>query len=518
VEDVQDHALRVLEPLDHEAVPARGPDEDDVLTLEDAVIDHLEDGSALRSDQPLVVPDLDVVGQFRGEGHVADRDLQGRVTRYLDGLAPALLDRLVHVLDEPSGLPVAFEVEDHPVEPVVLPDADVGDREDPWRARLLLPFGRRITRERFHPVSGVSGVVDIVPALVDVITVGIVRTIGVVVRGVRVILAITGIVIQGIVVHGGRVSGRVVVGGAARNEHETRHRRNRRQTQATVPTLDADTGSAGSHDHPSSLHGPSRDDVRSPDQRGPTSSRTIAGRRDAPTVAVPSTTGFATRDAADRRRTGQVAHGRPERPQGSGGTVGEMRDRMLRGELYLAGDPELRSANLRAQRLLDRYNAPGFADDRAARDALLRDLLGQVGERVTVLPTLRCDYGSHIAIGTGTFVNYGAVLLDVAAITVGADVQIATGVQLLTATHPVDPVVRRAGWESGAPITLGDNVWLGGGVIVCPGVTIGPDTVVGAGAVVVRDLPTGVVAVGNPARILRPITDDDRVTVPDSSA
>lgn len=195
--------------------------------------------------------------------------------------------------------------------------------------------------------------------------------------------------------------------------------------------------------------------------------------------------------------------------------MGEMRDRMLRGELYLANDPELRSANLRAQRLLERYNAPGFADDRPARDALLRDLLGQVGERVTVLPTLRCDYGSHITIGTGTFVNYGAVFLDVAAITVGADVQIATGVQLLTATHPVDPVARRAGWESGAPITLGDNVWLGGGVIVCPGVTIGPDTVVGAGAVVTRDLPPGVVAVGNPARILRPITDDDRVTVPD---
>jgi maltose O-acetyltransferase len=197
--------------------------------------------------------------------------------------------------------------------------------------------------------------------------------------------------------------------------------------------------------------------------------------------------------------------------------MGEMRERMLRGELYVADDPELQAANLRAQRLLDRYNAPGFADDRAARDIILRELLGAVGEQVTVLPTLRCDYGDHIGIGSGTFVNYGAILLDVAPITVGAHVQIATGVQLLTATHPIDPVARRAGWESGAPITLGDNVWLGGGVIVCPGITIGQDTVVGAGAVVTRDLPAGVVAVGNPARILRSITDDDRVSVPDRS-
>ena len=106
-------------------------------------------------------------------------------------------------------------------------------------------------------------------------------------------------------------------------------------------------------------------------------------------------------------------------------------------------------------------------------------------------------------------------MLDVAPITIGASCQIATCVQLLTATHPIDPGPRRAGWESGAPIVLGDNVWLGGGVIVCPGVTIGDDTVVGAGAVVTRDLPAGVVAVGNPARVLRGISAHDRVDVPE---
>lgn len=99
--------------------------------------------------------------------------------------------------------------------------------------------------------------------------------------------------------------------------------------------------------------------------------------------------------------------------------------------------------------------------------------------------------------------NFGAILLDVARIRIGADVQLGPNVQLLTATHPLEPEPRRAKWESGKPITIGDNVWLGGGVIVCPGVTIGENTVVGAGAVVVRDLPANVVAVGNPARVVR---------------
>jgi maltose O-acetyltransferase len=105
-------------------------------------------------------------------------------------------------------------------------------------------------------------------------------------------------------------------------------------------------------------------------------------------------------------------------------------------------------------------------------------------------------------------------MLDVAAVTIGAACQIATRVQFLTATHPIDPLPRRLGWESGEPIVLGDNVWLSGGVIVCPGVTIGDDTVVGAGAVVTRDLPASVVAAGVPARVIREIGDRDRIAVP----
>jgi maltose O-acetyltransferase len=187
---------------------------------------------------------------------------------------------------------------------------------------------------------------------------------------------------------------------------------------------------------------------------------------------------------------------------------------MLRGELYLASDPELVADRARAHALLERYNASRH-EERELRDRLLRELLGEVGEGVVVRPSFRCDYGRYISIGAGTFVNFDCVMLDVAPIRIGAACQLATCVQLLTPTHPIDPEPRRLGWEAAEPIRIGDNVWLGGGAIVCPGVTIGDDTVVGAGAVVTRDLPAGVVAVGNPARVLRNIDERDRVVVPE---
>src|SRR3954470_1873340 len=192
--------------------------------------------------------------------------------------------------------------------------------------------------------------------------------------------------------------------------------------------------------------------------------------------------------------------------------MGEMRERMLRGELYIADDPDNAAEFGRTQELVARLNgsAPGEWDE---RDALLRRMLRHVGEGVVVRAPFYCEYGA-ISIGDRTFVNVDAVMLDVAPITIGAACQIATRAQLLTATHPVDPEPRRLGWEYGEPITIGDNVWLGGGVIVCPGVIIGEDTVVGAGAVVTRDLPSGVVAYGNPARVVREIGDRDRVRLP----
>ena len=177
---------------------------------------------------------------------------------------------------------------------------------------------------------------------------------------------------------------------------------------------------------------------------------------------------------------------------------------MLRGGLYIADDPELAADHARAQKLLERYNVTRHTEQ-DERDRLLRELLAEVGDGVVVKPPFRCDYGSQISIGADTFVNYGCVILDVVPVRIGAHCQVATNVQLLAATHPVDPEPRRERWEYGKPITIGDNVWLGGGAIVCPGVTIGDDTVVGAGAVVTRDLPSRVVAVGNPARVLRTI-------------
>lgn len=177
-------------------------------------------------------------------------------------------------------------------------------------------------------------------------------------------------------------------------------------------------------------------------------------------------------------------------------------ERMRAGELYIADDPELAELHLRAQDNVQAYNATPARDHRTQL-RLLQQLLGSVGEGTTIRPPLSVDYGSHIRIGARTFANFGLVALDVAEIVIGDDVQFGPNVQLLTPTHPVDPEPRRAKWEAGAPITIGDNVWLGGGAIVLAGVTIGENTVVGAGAVVTKDLPPNVVAVGNPARVIR---------------
>jgi maltose O-acetyltransferase len=190
-----------------------------------------------------------------------------------------------------------------------------------------------------------------------------------------------------------------------------------------------------------------------------------------------------------------------------------MKRRMLRGEWYLADDPEIQAEAARAHELMERFNATR-ASEAELRDRLLRELLGEVGDGVVVRPPFWIDYGTNIAIGARTFVNYDCVMLDVAPIRIGAACQLATRVQLLTATHPIDPEARRLGWEAAEPITIGDNVWLGGGAIVCPGVSIGDDTVVGAGAVVTRDLPAGVLSAGVPARVLREIGPEDAVEIP----
>ncbi len=177
-------------------------------------------------------------------------------------------------------------------------------------------------------------------------------------------------------------------------------------------------------------------------------------------------------------------------------------ERMLAGDLYIADDPEIGRRQQRAMRLAARYQAT-FVEERDQAKTVLAELLGSVGEDVEIRPPLFVDYGTNITVGARTFVNYHLTALDVAAITIGEDCQIGPNVQLLTPTHPVEPQPRRDKLEAARPITIGDNVWIGGGAIVCPGVTIGDNSVIGAGAVVTKDVPANVVAVGNPARPVR---------------
>jgi maltose O-acetyltransferase len=178
------------------------------------------------------------------------------------------------------------------------------------------------------------------------------------------------------------------------------------------------------------------------------------------------------------------------------------RERMLSGEPYRPDAPELVAGRKACQRLLEVFNASPADDERAQH--VLHQLFGSLGEGSVILPRLQCDYGAQIAVGAGCFINYDAILLDCASITIGDNVSIGPRAQLVTALHPVDDYeARRAGWESAAPIVLGDNVWLAAGVIVCPGVTIGANSVIGAGSVVIVDIPAGVLAAGNPCRVIR---------------
>ena len=177
-------------------------------------------------------------------------------------------------------------------------------------------------------------------------------------------------------------------------------------------------------------------------------------------------------------------------------------ERMVAGDLYIADDPRIAAQGRAAIQRAAAFNTAYGQDPDAAQD-LLGELIGDLCEGVHIRGPLYVDYGSNISIGAGTFINFGLTALDVAPVKIGANCQIAPHVQLLTAWHPLEPTFRRDGLESASPITLGDNVWLGGGVIVLPGVTIGDNSVIGAGSVVTKDVPANVVAVGNPARVIR---------------
>ena len=188
------------------------------------------------------------------------------------------------------------------------------------------------------------------------------------------------------------------------------------------------------------------------------------------------------------------------------------REKMDAGLWYDANfDPQLLAARRRADQLCADYNALPPGED-AGRLALLRTLIPDLGEGVTILSPFYADYGSNCRIGDGCFLNHGVYLMDGAPITLGKRCFLGPGCGLYTANHPLLAVQRAQGLERALPITLEDDVWLGGNVVVLQGVTIGHGSVIGAGSVVTRDIPAGVVAAGSPCRVLRLITEADRIT------
>ncbi len=181
------------------------------------------------------------------------------------------------------------------------------------------------------------------------------------------------------------------------------------------------------------------------------------------------------------------------------------REKMLAGALYDPVDPELVRLRAHARDLCRALAATGEDDSAGSeRRRILVALLGSGGETAWMQPPFQCDYGANIQLGEKVFFNFGCVVLDVCPVTIGSFTLLGPAVHLYTATHPMDAALRRT-HELGKPITIGSDVWVGGGAIVCPGVTIGARSVIGAGSVVTRDIPEGMLAVGNPCRVIRPV-------------
>lgn len=178
------------------------------------------------------------------------------------------------------------------------------------------------------------------------------------------------------------------------------------------------------------------------------------------------------------------------------------KQKMLAGDYFDPLDPELCADRSRARRLTRALNASGD-EDVEVRARLLAELLPRAGGRVWIEPPFHCDYGSNIETGERVFFNFDCVVLDVGPVRIGARVMFGPGVHIYTVTHPLDATARATGLELGKAVEIGDDVWVGGGSIICPGVRIGGRSVIGAGSVVTREVPEGVFAAGNPCRVIR---------------
>ena len=177
-------------------------------------------------------------------------------------------------------------------------------------------------------------------------------------------------------------------------------------------------------------------------------------------------------------------------------------NKMLSGQMYDPGDPQLSQMRLKCREQMDLYNNAQPSQD-CLRDEILRNLLGSMGKKIKIEPPLHCDYGCHIHLGDDVYMNFNCVLLDCAEIRIGDGTLIGPGVQFYAATHPVDAQERKTGLELAGPITVGKNCWIGGGAIILPNVSIGDNTTIAAGSVVTKDVPENVVAAGNPCKVIR---------------
>lgn len=184
------------------------------------------------------------------------------------------------------------------------------------------------------------------------------------------------------------------------------------------------------------------------------------------------------------------------------------KEKMLAGELYDATDPQLAAESVRAKLLCQQLNNTP-ADQPTERARLLQALLPNAGTELGLNSPFFCDYGSNITLGDKVFFNFNCTILDVTYVTIGSRTMFGPGVQIYTATHPIDYLERASGLEAAEPVTIGTDVWVGGATVICPGVTIGDRSVIGAGSVVTRDIPADVVAVGNPCRVIRQLRPAD---------
>ena len=186
------------------------------------------------------------------------------------------------------------------------------------------------------------------------------------------------------------------------------------------------------------------------------------------------------------------------------------KEKMLAGELYCPSDLELIEERENARRLTRLFNET-MENEHRERTKLLKELFGSTGKELNIEPSLRCDYGSNIHVGENFYANFDSVFLDVCEIRIGDNCMIGPGVHIYTATHPLDPLERISGVEYGKPVTIGDNVWIGGRSVINPEITIGNNVVIASGAIVTKDVPDNVVVGGNPAKIIKEIELEERL-------